>query len=92
MKRKLKIEQIINQNLKIYFLDVKDVSKMHEGHSGYVKGVETHFEIKIISDDFKDMTRIERQRLVNNLLIGELNDSLHAISYSLLTINETKKN
>ena len=88
MKRKLKIEQIINHHLAVKFLDVKDVSKLHEGHAGYKEGHETHFEIKLVSANFEGVSKLERHRTLNKLLMEELNSGLHSVSYNLLSTSE----
>ena len=92
MKRKSKITNILKNNFNIYDLKVIDVSKSHQGHSGFIEGEETHFEIIVISDDFKYKKKLERHRLLNNLLKEEFNTTLHSVSYELLTISESKKN
>ena len=64
MNRKAKITNILNENLDLYRCYVSDVSESHKGHSGYVKGEETHFEIFIISNDFENKNRLERHKMV----------------------------
>ena len=59
MNRKAKITNILNENLDLYRCYVSDVSESHKGHSGYVPGVDTHFEILIISNDFENKNRLE---------------------------------
>ena len=90
MNRKAKITNILNENLDIYRCYVSDVSKSHEGHSGYVKGEETHFEVFIISNDFENKNRLERHKMVNNFLKSEFEGSLHSITYKLMTVSESK--
>ena len=90
MKRKLKIEQIIKQNLDLTFCQIEDVSESHRGHAGFIEGKETHFNILIVSDDFKNLTRVARQRILNRLLENEFKDDLHSASYNLLTKKEFK--
>ncbi len=92
MNRKAKITNILNENFDIYRYSVSDVSELHKGHSGYVKGEETHFEIIIISNDFENKNRLERHKMVNNCLKNEFEGSLHSISYKLMTVLESKKN
>ena len=92
MNRKAKITNILNENLDIYRCHVSDVSESHEGHSGYVKGEETHFEVFIISNDFENKNRLERHKMVNNFLKDEFLGSLHSITYNLMTVSESKKN
>ena len=92
MNRKAKITNILNENLDIYRYYVSDVSESHKGHSGYVKGEETHFKILIISNDFENKNRLERHKMVNNFLKNEFLGSLHSITYKLMTVSESKKN
>ena len=90
MKRKSKIEEIIKQNLKFEHYEIDDVSESHRGHSGFVEGQETHLNILIVSDDFKSLDRVSRQRVLNQLLLDEFKNGLHAVSYSLFTKDEYK--
>ena len=92
MNRKAKITNILNENLDLYRCYVLDVSESHKGHSGYVKGEETHFEILIISNDFENKNRLERHKMVNDFLKNEFLGSLHSITYKLMTVSESKNN
>ncbi len=91
MNRKAKITNILNENLDLFRCFVSDVSESHKGHSGYIKGEETHFEIFIISNDFENKNRLERHKMVNNFLKNEFAGSLHSITYKLMTVSESKK-
>ena len=91
MNRKAKITNILNKNLNMFRCFVIDVSESHKGHSGYIKGEETHFEIIIISNDFENKNRLERHKLVNNCLKNEFKGSLHSVTYKLFTVSENKK-
>ena len=92
MNRKAKITNILNENFDIYSCFVSDVSESHKGHSGYVNGVETHFEIIIISNDFKNKNRLERHKMVNKCLKDEFGGSLHSATYKLMTVSESHRN
>ena len=92
MNRKAKITNILNENLDLHRCFVSDVSESHKGHSGYVKGEETHFDITIISNDFENKNRLERHKMVNNFLKNEFVGSLHSITFKLMTVSESKKN
>ena len=92
MNRKAKITNILNENLNLHRCIVSDVSESHKGHSGYVKGEETHFEVFIISNDFENKNRLERHKMVNDFLKNEFLGSLHSITYKLMTVSESKKN
>ena len=92
MNRKAKITNILKENFDIYRYFISDVSELHKGHSGYVNGEETHFEITIVSNDFENKNRLERHKMVNDFLKNEFLGSLHSITYKLMTVSESKKN
>ena len=61
-------------------LDVVDESHRHEGHAGHRAGGETHFSLYIVSEAFRGKSRIDRHRLVNELLSTELKGTIHALA------------
>jgi BolA protein len=61
-------------------LKVVDESHQHEGHAGHRPGGQTHFRVYIVSDAFKGKTRLERHRMVNATLAGELSGGIHALA------------
>jgi BolA protein len=61
-------------------LKVLDESHQHEGHAGHRPGGQTHYRIYIVSEVFKGKTRIERHRMINQLLAAELAGSVHALA------------
>jgi BolA family transcriptional regulator, general stress-responsive regulator len=61
-------------------LDVTDESHLHEGHAGHRPGGETHFRVYIVSPAFEGKSRIERHRMINAALAGELAGSVHALA------------
>ena len=61
-------------------LKVEDESHRHEGHAGHRPGGQTHFRVYIVSDAFKGKSRIERHRMINTLLAGELAGGVHALA------------
>jgi BolA protein len=61
-------------------LDVVDESHQHAGHAGHRPGGETHFRVYIVSETFRGKSRIERHRLVNGTLSGELAGGVHALA------------
>ena len=90
MKRKLKIEKIIKENINYNVCKISDVSESHRGHQGFKEGVETHFNIFIVSDDFKNISILERHKYLNKLLKEEFKNDLHSVSYKLVTEKEQK--
>jgi BolA family transcriptional regulator, general stress-responsive regulator len=61
-------------------LDVVDESHQHVGHAGHRPGGETHFRVYIVAEAFKGKSRLERHRMVNETLSGELKDGVHALA------------
>jgi BolA protein len=61
-------------------LDVVDESHRHEGHAGHRPGGETHFRVYIVSEAFQGKSRLERHRMVNETLSGELAGGVHALA------------
>ena len=61
-------------------LNVVDESHQHEGHAGHRPGGQTHFRVYIVSQAFKGKTRLERHRLINGTLAGELEGGVHALA------------
>ncbi len=61
-------------------LKVVDESHQHEGHAGHRPGGQTHFRVYIVSDAFKNKSRLERHRMINSILSGELEGGVHALA------------
>jgi BolA protein len=61
-------------------LDVTDESHLHEGHAGQRPRGETHFRVYIVSPAFEGKSRIERHRMINATLAGELQGTVHALA------------
>jgi BolA protein len=61
-------------------IEVIDESGKHAGHTGAIPGKTTHVRVRITSVVFQGKSRIERHRVVNELLAGEIADGLHALA------------
>lgn len=62
-------------------LEVINESHLHAGHQESFDGTgETHFRIRIISDAFSGMPRLQRHRIINDLLEAELKETVHALA------------
>ena len=76
-------QEIITQKLTAAFapesLRVVDESDRHKGHAGHRPGGETHYRVYIVSDAFRGKSRIERHRMINATLSGELAAGVHAL-------------
>ncbi len=75
-----RIRTTLTQGLAPERLDVIDESALHAGHAGAVPGKTTHVRVHIVSAAFNGKGRIERHRLVNDLLAAEIAAGLHALA------------
>ena len=74
------ITQALEAQLQPSALTVTDESEQHRGHGGWREGGETHFRLYIVSDAFSGKSRVERHRLVNEVLKGAFDRGLHALA------------
>jgi BolA family transcriptional regulator, general stress-responsive regulator len=61
-------------------IDVVDESDRHAGHAGARAGGGTHYRVRVVSAEFERRTRVERHRMVYDLLTAEFADGLHALA------------
>jgi BolA family transcriptional regulator, general stress-responsive regulator len=71
---------------------VSDDSHHHAGHAGAVAADgsqgETHFAVRIVSEKFAGLSRVERQRRVYAVLADEMGGRVHALSLTALSPTE----
>lgn len=68
----------LNKALHPLSLNIVDESHLHSGHGGYRPEGETHFKVTLVSDHFLGMGRLDRHRLVHQILKEEL-QTIHAL-------------
>jgi BolA protein len=70
-------------------LIVQDDSAHHAGHGGATRDDgshgETHFTVRIVSEKFTRLSRVERQRRIYAALADEMASSVHALSLTALS-------
>jgi BolA family transcriptional regulator, general stress-responsive regulator len=80
----MSMKKLITEKLSAAFapqsLDVIDESHMHAGHAGHRPGGETHYRVHIVSEAFRGKSRVDRHRMVNQTLSGELASTVHALA------------
>ena len=88
----MRVEEIIETKLREALspahLDVKDESHLHRGHAGAPEGGQSHFRVTIVADFFDGLSRVARQRKVNEILADELAGPIHALAMKTLTPEE----
>ena len=76
----------LKKHLEPSFIEVIDESHLHANHNPDAKNGGTHFKIKIISNTFKDKSKIEKHRIVHEILDYELKNGVHALTLNLSDI------
>uniref|UniRef100_A0A2N9GJ38 BolA protein n=1 Tax=Fagus sylvatica TaxID=28930 RepID=A0A2N9GJ38_FAGSY len=84
-----RIKEKLERELSPVAIEVEDISYQHAGHAG-VRGSdgETHFNVKVVSEEFEGKSLVKRHRLVYGLLQEELQSGLHALSIVAKTPSE----
>jgi BolA protein len=88
----MRVEEQITKKLRQAFapvaLEVVNDSHRHAGHAGSPQTGESHFSIKVVSESFAGKSRVERHRMVNEVLSEELAGKVHALAISALAPEE----
>lgn len=71
-------------------LEIVDESHLHAGHMGARPEGETHFRATIVSAAFAGASRVQRHRMVHEVLAEELRDRVHALALLLRAPDETR--
>ena len=61
-------------------LDVVNESHLHAGHRSSPGTGESHFRVLIVSEAFAGKTRVERHRMINEIVVEELKGGVHALA------------
>ena len=91
----MRVEEQITEKLRQAFaplsLEVVNDSGRHRGHAGSPGTGESHFTIKVVSASFAGKSRLERHRMVNDVLAEELKGKIHALAISALAPEERSR-
>jgi BolA protein len=90
MRVKSAIEAKLVAGLKPTRLTILDESHRHAGHAGARPEGETHFRVEVVSLAFAGLGRVQRQRLVYELLAEELKGPVHALALVTRTPEEDR--
>lgn len=84
------IRQKLEAALQPAKLEIDDDSRRHAGHMGARPEGETHFNLRIIAAAFAGRSRLERQRMIYELLAEEMRTRIHALALVTLTPEEAE--
>ncbi len=82
-----KIDKLLRDNLNVSKLIIKNESNKHN----VPLNSESHFNVQIVSDDFQDLSQIQRHKIVYKA-IESLLAEIHAFSITAITTLEFKEN
>lgn len=82
-----KIEKLLKDNLNVSNLLIRNDSYKHN----VPPNSESHFNVQIVSDDFEDLSQIQRHKIVYKA-VGALLAVIHAFSITAMTTSEFKEN
>ncbi len=76
------LKQKLMQTLNAVSVEIVDNSWQHRGHAGNTSGFEdgTHLQIAIVSERFRDLSLLDRHRLVHQILKDEMATRIHALT------------
>lgn len=80
----MSMDQTIREKLMVALeptrLDIINESELHAGHRSSPGTGHSHYRVLIVSARFAGKSRIERHRMVNEVLSEELPDQIHAFA------------
>lgn len=84
------IESKLRQAFAPRHLEVVDDSARHAGHAGARSGG-GHFQVVIVSERFRDLSRLERHRAVYDALGEAMRQEIHALALRAMTPEEWRR-
>ena len=75
-----RINKKLTEALTPAVLEVVDESAKHKGHGGWREGGETHFHVTVVAEAFEGKSRVDRQRMIYDLLTEEMAERVHALA------------
>lgn len=85
------IKAKIESNFAPRHFEIINQSHLHKGHAGDNGTGESHFQLKIVSNRFEGCSRIQRHRMVMDVLKVEMDGGIHALSMDLKAPGEVRK-
>ena len=79
------IEEKLKAAFSFHHLEVINESHMHS------RGTESHFKVILVTDEFEGKRLLPRHRAINDVLVDELANHIHALSLHTYTLPEWQK-
>lgn len=89
MSAEARIREKLMVGLEPTRLDVINESHLHAGHRSSPGTGESHFRVLVVSPKFAGRSRLDRHRMVNDLLKGDVGAAVHALALATYAPGET---
>ena len=76
------IKKKLSDQINIQNIEIEDKSFLHKNHKGNQEG-KYHLKLNIVSDELKNMNRIESNKKIYKVLDKELKETIHSIQIHL---------
>ena len=76
------IKKKLSDQINIQNIEIEDKSFLHKNHKGNQEG-KYHLKLNIVSDELKNMNRIESNKKIYKVLDRELKETIHSIQIQL---------
>jgi len=76
------IKKKLSDQINIQNIEIEDKSFLHKNHKGNQDG-KYHLKLNIVSDELKNMNRIESNKKIYKVLDKELKETIHSIQILL---------
>ena len=83
---KNKLIKLIKTKINVERIELKDFTHQHRNHQKNNDG--KHFTLNVVSDDFINISLINRHRMIYKIVDKFLKNEIHALSISAQTILE----
>jgi BolA protein len=83
MDRSDRLYHLIEKKLQPEKLDIVDESHLHQGHSGWQEGGQTHYRVVIKASTLNGLSRIAQHRAINDAVKQEFASGLHALAIKI---------
>lgn len=85
-----RMRELLDDKLAPVLLEIKDDSGKHHGHAGAQGGL-GHFSMSIASEKFRNVSPLQRHKLVYDALGDMMQTDIHALSIRALTPDQVAK-
>ena len=76
------IKKKLSDQINIQNIEIEDKSFLHKNHKGNQEG-KYHLKLNIVSNELKNMNRIESNKKIYKVLDKELKETIHSIQIHL---------